>query len=316
MSPLLRSTALAAALAVAAGTGLPAQPANPKNAAARRSGEDKTRFTLDVNRVDIVFTVTDKRGRFITDLTAKDFELTDEKRPQKILGFTAQSNLPLRIALLLDTSNSIRDRFRFIQQAAVDFISSVLRPGGDKIMLATFDNDVEVVSEFTDDAARLSAAVRDLHPGRGTSLYEAIHFVCREKLAKEKPRHDLRRAIILLSDGEDTMSGVARGQAIEEAHKADVVIHSISTNASPPDTHGDKVMKLFAEETGGVVFFPFKSGDLGKSFENLARELRHQYNVYYRPESLDSPARYHAIDLRVVGRKNLVVRSRKGYYVP
>lgn len=283
---------------------------------ALQSDDEKTRIILDVTRVNILFTVTDRKGRFITNLTRDDFEVLEDKRPQKILEFTAESDLPLRIALLLDTSNSIRPRFRFIQEAAIEFLNSVMRPRYDKALVVSFDTTAELVADFTDDPEKLAASIRELRPGGGTSLYDAIYFACRDKLMQEQPRHKFRRAMVILSDGEDNQSRVTRDQALEMAQKADAVIYTISTNISRVETDGDRVLKYLASETGGLSLFPFKIEDLAQSFENIANEMRHQYNIFYRPEPLRTDGRYQTVDVRVKNRRDLVVRARKGYYAP
>jgi VWFA-related protein len=289
------------------------QKAAPKAAA---PAEDQSRITVDVTRVNLLYTVTDKKGRFVSDLTKDDFQIIENKKPQTILEFTAETDLPLRLAILIDTSNSIRDRFRFIQEAATDFITTVMRPGKDKAIVVSFDTSAELVSDLTDDQVAITKAIRDLRPGGGTALYDAIFFACRDKLMKDQPRDKFRRAIVVLSDGEDNQSRWTREQALEMAHKADAVIYTISTNITHLETSGDKVLKRYAEETGGMAFFPFKAEDLGQSFENIANELRHQYNVFYRPEPLRTDGLYHPVDIRVKERKELIVRARHGYYAP
>ncbi len=277
---------------------------------------DPGRIVLDVNRVNMLFTVTDKKGRFITDLTKEDFQVIEGKKPQSISQFTAESDLPLRLGLLVDTSNSIRDRFKFEQQAAVDFINSVVRPRQDKLMIVSFDSAAELVSDLSDDPEKLAKAVRDLRPGGGTALYDAIFYACRDKLALDQPKEKFRRAVVILSDGDDNQSRVTRDQALEMAQKADVVVYAISTNISRIENDGDKVLRYLALETGGQAFFPFKVQDLSQSFENIANELRHQYNIFYRPEPLPTDGLYHPVTLKVKTRKDLVVRARKGYYAP
>ena len=217
---------------------------------------------------------------------------------------------------MIDTSNSIRDRFRFQQEAATDFVDTVIRPGQDKGMLVSFDNSAELVQDLTDSTEALGKAIRGLRPGGGTALFDAIYFACREKLMMDQPRDKFRRAMVILSDGEDNDSRYSRDQALEMAHKADVVIYSISTNITHNPTDGDKILRYFAEETGGLAFFPFKAMDLAQSFENIANELRHQYNLFYRPEPLKTDGLYHTVDIRVKGRKDLIVRARHGYYAP
>ena len=279
------------------------------------SGEDN-RITLDVTRVQLLFTVSDKKGRFVTDLNKNDFELSEGRKPQNIIEFSAETDLPLRLAILIDTSNSIRERFKFQQEAATDFINTVLRPRQDKAIIVSFDTAAELVAELTDDTEKLAAAVRGLRPGGGTALYDAIFFACRDQLMKDQPLYKFRRAMVILSDGEDNQSRWSREQALEMAHRADVVVYTVSTNITRIPTEGDKVLKFFAQETGGLAFFPFQSRDLAQSFENIANELRHQYNVLYRPEPLKADGLYHPVDVRVKNRKDLVVRARHGYYAP
>jgi VWFA-related protein len=278
--------------------------------------ESDTQITLDVNRVNMLFTVSDKKGRFVTDLGKDDFEILEGKKQQSIAEFTAETNLPLRLGILIDTSNSIRDRFRFQQEAAIEFLTSVMRPEQDKAVVVSFDTSAELISDLTNDTQALSKGIRELRPGGGTALYDAIYFSARDKLMQDQPRHKFRRAIVILSDGDDNNSRYTREQALEMAQKADVVIYTISTNITRIPTDGDKVMKYLAAETGGIAFFPFKVQDLAQSFENIANELRHQYNVAYRPEPMKTDGLWHPIDLKVRNRKDLVVRARKGYYAP
>ena len=278
--------------------------------------EPEHRITVDVTRVNVLFTVTDKKGRFITDLTKEDFLVTENKKPQVIQEFTAETDLPLRIGILIDTSNSVRDRFKFEQEAAVEFINSVIRPREDRAMIVSFDTSAELISDLIDDPEKLAKAIRNLRPGGGTALYDAIFFACRDRLQMDQPKHKFRRAVIIVSDGDDNQSRVTRDQALEMAQKADVVIYGISTNISRVEEDGDKVLKYLAEETGGQAFFPFKVQDLSQSFENIANELRRQYNIFYRPEPLRADGLYHAINVKVNGRKDLQVRARKGYFAP
>ena len=318
MKPLLIAILMAGALPAQQPAPPPAQP--PAGDKVRmttiQENDDKTRIVLEVTRVNILLTVTDKRGRFITDLTKDDFEVLENKRPQKIMEFTAETDLPLRLAILVDTSNSVRDRFRFIQEAAIEFINSVIRPRQDRALVVSFDAAPELVSDLDDNTEKLTARIRDLRPGGGTAFYDAIYFACRDKLGVEQPRHKFRRAMIVLSDGDDNMSNKSREQALEMAQKSDVVVYTISTNRSGVETDGDKVLRYFAAETGGQAFFPFKLEDLSQSFENIANELRHQYNIFYRPEPMKTDGSYQTVTVRVTPRKDVVVRARKGYYAP
>jgi Ca-activated chloride channel family protein len=292
----------------------------PKNGKADKNAppdsQDKNRITLDVSRVNMLFTVSDKKGRFITDLTKDDFDVFESKKPQDIIEFSAESDLPLRLAILIDTSNSIRERFRFQQEAAIAFIDGTVRPRQDKALVVSFDTAAELVTDLTDEVPALEKAIQGLRPGGGTSMYDAIFFACRDKLMQDQPLYKFRRAMVILSDGEDNQSRYTRDQALEMAQKADVTIYTISTNITRIETDGDKVLRYFAAETGGQVFFPFKATDLNQSFENIANELRHQYNIFYRPEPLRTDGLYHPVDIRVKGHRDMVVRARKGYYAP
>jgi len=290
----------------------PAQPPKP----VVEQADEGTRITVDVTRVNMLFTVTDKKGRFVTDLDKSDFEVIETKRVQPIMEFSAESDLPLRLAVLIDTSNSIRDRFKFEQEAASEFLKSVVKSTQDKAMVVSFDTSPDLVSDLTDDTDKLDRGIRDLRPGGGTALFDAIYFACKDKLQQDQPKHKFRRAMVILSDGEDNQSHYTRDQALEMAQKADAVIYAISTNITRVDTDGDKLLKYFTAETGGRAFFPFKVEDLEQSFENIANELRHQYNISYRPEPLLTDGLFHLIDVRVKNRKDLIVHARRGYYAP
>jgi VWFA-related protein len=277
---------------------------------------DQTRISVDVTRVNLQFTVSDKKGRFVNNLSKGDFEIVEAKKQQEIVEFTSESDLPLRLAILIDTSNSIRERFKFQQEAAIDFINTAIRPRQDKATVVSFDMSAELVADLTDDSDKLATAIRGLRPGGGTAMYDAIYFACRDKLMQDQPMHKYRRAMVILSDGDDNQSRWTREQALEMAHKADVVIYSISTNQLGIESDGDKILKYFAQETGGLAFFPFKAQDMAQDFENIANELRHQYNVLFRPEPFKADGLYHAVKVMVKNRKDLVVRARHGYYAP
>jgi len=267
----------------------------------------------EVTRVNMLFTVTDKRGRFVTDLKRDDFTVFENKKPQAIMEFASETDLPLRLAILVDTSNSIRDRFHFQQEAATNFINGVMRPQ-DRAIVVSFDTAAELAADLTSDTNVLENAVRNLRPGGGTALYDAIYFACKEKLMLDQPMYKFRRAMVILSDGDDNESHYSRDQALEMAQRADTVIYTISTNITHIETEGDKVMKYFADQTGGASFFPFQASDLNQSFENIANELRHQYNLFYRPEPLKNDGLFHPVQIKVRDRKELVVHARKGYY--
>jgi len=270
-----------------------------------------------VNEVNVVFTVTDKHNRYVKDLKAADFKVLDNRLPPaNIRNFASETNLPLRVGLLVDASNSIRDRFRFEQQAAIEFLNQIIRPQRDQAFVLGFDTTPEITQDFTGNSEKLSNGVRMLRPGGGTAMYDAIYGACRDKLEKaQSAQGALRRAIILLSDGEDNQSRVTRDDAIEEAQRAEVIVYTISTNVSGTKTRGDKILEAVADATGGRAFFPFKIEEVADAFSQIQEELRSQYAIAYLPADFTQDGKYRSIDIEAVNRK-YKVRSRKGYFAP
>ena len=279
--------------------------------------EPLTTITKRVDEVNVIFTVTDKRGHFVKDLKQGDFQVVDDNKPaQSIRSFRNETNLPLRVGLLIDASNSVRDRFKFEQEAAIEFLNQIIRPNYDRAFVIGFDTTPEVTQDFTDNTEALSKGIRMLRPGGGTAMYDAIYYACRDKLmAYDKGPEATRRAIILLSDGEDNQSRVSREEAIEMAQKAEVIIYAISTNTSGLKLRGDKVLEYFAEQTGGRAFFPFKIQDVSDAFSQIQDELRSQYAVSYKPADFQFNGKYHKIEI-LADNKKYKVRARKGYYAP
>jgi len=270
-----------------------------------------------VNEVNVVFTVTDKHGRYVKDLKRGDFEVIDDSKPaQEIRSFHNETDLPLQVGLLIDASNSVRDRFKFEQESAIEFLNQTVRPRYDKAFVVGFDVTPEVTQDFTDNTEALSRSVRGLRPGGGTAMYDALYFACRDKLLKQQQNETTRRAVILLSDGDDNQSHVTREEAIEMAQRAEVIVYTISTNVTGTRQRGDKILERIAEATGGRAFFPFQIGDVANAFAEIQDELRSQYALSYRPADFRPDGRYHAIEIVAQNHKNLRVRSRRGYYAP
>jgi len=270
-----------------------------------------------VDEVNVVFTVTDKRGHFVKDLTQNDFRVFDDAKPaESVRSFSRETNLPLRVGLLIDASNSVRDRFKFEQEAAIEFLNQIVRSKYDRAFVIGFDTTPEVTQDFTDDTEALSHGVRMLRPGGGTAMYDAIYYACRDKLMQaDKSQVATRRAIILLSDGEDNQSRVSRDEAVEMAQRAEVIIYTISTNTSGLKLRGDKILEHFADETGGKAFFPFKIQDVADAFSQIQDELRSQYAVSYKPADFAPNGKYRKIEI-MADNKKYKVRARKGYYAP
>lgn len=271
-----------------------------------------------VDEVSVIFTVTDKHGKFIKDLKQADFRILDNNLPpQKVIDLKPETNLPLRVGLLVDASNSVRDRFSFEQEAAIEFLNQIIRPKSDRGFVIGFDTTAEVTQDFTDNTDKLSKGVHALRAGGGTALYDAVFYACRDKLMKaDQAGASVRRAIILLSDGEDNQSRVTREEAIEMAQRAEVIVYAISTNVSGVKLHGDKVLERLAEATGGRAFFPFKVQDVANAFSEIQDELRSQYQLAYRPADFKPDGRYRSIEIVAANHKNLKVRARKGYFAP
>jgi VWFA-related protein len=266
--------------------------------------------------VDLIFTATDKHGRFIKDLKKDDLRLLDEgKPPGRVEAFESETGLPLRVGLLIDSSNSIRDRFRFEQDAAVEFLHQVVRHSADQAFVIGFDSLSDLTQDYTDNTDALARGVRVLRPGGGTALHDAV-YLASEKLANTAVHGPSRRAIILLSDGDDNQSRHTREEAIQAALKADVIIYVISTNISGSDKKGDKVLMRYADQTGGRVFFPLRMEEVANAFAEIQDELRSQYVIAYKPQNFDQDGRYRAISLDAPGRQNVKIRARRGYYAP
>ena len=269
------------------------------------------------NEVNVVFTVTDKHGKRITNLKQGDFTVADDnKPPAQINSFRAEANLPLQVGLLIDASSSVRDRFKFEQESAVEFLNQTIRPHYDRAFVVGFDATPEVTQDFTDNTDLLGRGVHELRPGGGTALYDALYFACRDKLIKAPSARNVRRAIILLSDGEDNQSHVTMGEAIEMAQRAETIIYTISTNVSGVKSKYDKILERIADATGGRAFFPFQIRDVVNAFSDIQEELRSQYAVSYKPADFKADGHYRTIEIAAKDVKNFRVRSRRGYYAP
>jgi Ca-activated chloride channel homolog len=269
-----------------------------------------------VNEVNVLFIATDKHGRFVRDLNQSDFTILDDhKPPQAILNFRRETDLPLHLGMLIDVSGSVDSRFDFEQAAATSFLEHTIRAGFDKAFLVGFNSQSQMAQDFTDNVQLLAASVHKLHDGGGTALYDAIYRACKEKFLKDRPERSVRKAIVIVSDGEDNQSEVSRALAIEMAQRAEVIIYAISTDDSGLVMRGDKVLEQLAEATGGRAFFPFKMKDITRSFSAIEDELRSQYVVSYKPADFDADGRYRSIEISAL-KKDLQVRARKGYFAP
>jgi Ca-activated chloride channel homolog len=322
---LLASIALFGALAIAqsspSGTAA-TQPqssnvASSSSASSDQSSNTSATFRATTNEVNVVFIVTDKHGKRVTDLKQKDFTVADDsKPPQEVRSFAAETNLPLQVGLLIDASNSVRDRFKFEQESAIEFLNQTIHPGTDTAFVVGFDATPEVTQDFTNNTELLAHGVHELRPGGGTAMFDALYFACRDKLLKAPKNTIVRRAIILLSDGDDNLSHVTREEAIEMAQRAEAIVYTISTNVSGTKGAGDKTLERIADATGGRAFFPFQIRDVVNAFGEIQDELRSQYAISYKPADFRADGHYRTIEIVANDRKNFRVRSRRGYYAP
>jgi Ca-activated chloride channel homolog len=269
-----------------------------------------------VDEVNVLFIATDRHGKFVRNLNQSDFSIFDDHKPvESILNFRRETDLPIELGLLMDVSGSVQGRFGFEKDAATGFLQHIIRPGYDRAFVVGFNKESRVTQDFTDQMPLLAAGVQRLNNGGGTALYDAIYKACKDKLLHDQFDHPVRKAIVILSDGEDNQSETTRAQAIEMAQRAEVLIYAISTDDSGLILRGDKVLDDLASATGGRAFFPYKMKDITRSFAAIEDELRSQYDVAYKPSGFDADGRYHSIEITAL-KKDLQVRARRGYYAP
>ena len=282
-----------------------------------KGADDIPTIRTNVQEVNVIFTATDKKGHYKRDLKSDQLAVLDDGKPPAALrSFRSETDLPLRVGLVLDVSGSITDRFTFEQDSAVKFFGRVLRPHTDQAFVLAFDSTPTVTQDFTDNIDQLSAGVKKLTPGGGSAVYDAVQVAASKKLTNISSDRPVRRIIILISDGEDNQSRSTIPQVIEAARRAEATIYAISTNDSPTVSRGDKLLKRLAEETGGRAFFPNKVEDVVKAFDTIQDELRSQYAVSYKPADFESDGRYRSIVIQARNDKDVIIRARKGYFAP
>ena len=268
---------------------------------------------IEVETVNVLVSANDAdTGKFIMDLTKDDFRVVEDGVLQQIKFFNRQTNLPLNLAMCVDTSASVKLKLDFEKEVASDFLYSVMRPT-DRALLVEFDTGVTLLQDFTSNPNDLAAQIRLLRAGGGTSLYDAIYLVSAQKLQRQKGR----KAILILSDGADLTSTRTFKEAMRMAQKAEVIIYAISTTrfGADIDHEGDNALRQLTENTGGRAFFPYSSQHLVSAFETIDRELRSQYNLAYVPINKARDGKFRSIEVRV-RRRNVKLRHRKGYFAP
>ncbi len=295
----------------------PAQTQSPATPGVAAGNDSQYTIRTGVNEVDLVFTVADRHGHFIKDLKQSDFALLDDqKAPAQVYRFTQETNLPLRLGVLIDTSTSIRQRFAFEQQAATEFLLQILRPRSDKAFVEGFDITPDFKQDWTNNLDELTTGINALRPGGGTAIFDAVYTACHSKLLDSTRGHEpARRAIIVISDGEDNQSHAYLDDAIKECQRAETIVYAISTNVSPSRDRGDDVLQKMADATGGRAFFPTRIEDMPVSFGQIQDELRSQYALVYKPADFQANGAFRTIYLFCLDRR-YQVRARKGYFAP
>ena len=290
-------------------------PSAAQQAPSSPNDQPITTIKVQANEVNLIFTVTDKKGRFVPNLPQDSFGLLDDGRPPvRVINYTLARNLPLRVGILLDTSSSIRQRFQFEQDSAIEFFLQVLHLN-DRAFVEGFDIQTDVAQGFTNNVDLLNQGIRKLRPGGGTALFDALYKTCHEQMLTLRDVVAVRRALVLVSDGDDNYSRALQSDAIKECQRAETTVYSISTNISPSKDKGDDILKAISEATGGQAFFPVKLEDVAVGFHNIEQELRSQYSLIYTPADFRNDGSFRTIYLQARDPR-YHVRAKKGYFAP
>ena len=297
-------------------TAPPAQPATPEMQQREPEPSPQTQtLQLFSREVDLFFAVTDKHGAFVNGLQQQNFGLLDDGRPpERIIRFVQQTNLPLRVGIMIDTSSSIRQRFGYEQQAAIDFLLQVMHPV-DRAFVEGFDVQTDIEQDFTNRVDLLNSGISRLRPGGGTALYDSLYKTCRDQMLTLQQTADVRKMMVLVSDGDDDYSRATEDDAIKMCQRAETIIYTISTNTGPSRDKGDDVLLRISDATGGRAFFPKRLEDVSESFINIEAELRSQYSLVYVPAGFKQDGSFRTIYLQSLDPR-YVVRAKKGYFAP
>jgi len=292
--------------------------ANRSGALTGQIQTDNQTFRARVDLVNVLCSVFDKnKNSFVTNLTQDDFSLYENNQKQEIKNFNRETNLPLTIALLVDTSGSVAPKLKFEKETATNFVQSIMRDK-DRALLLQFDSGLNLLQDFTDDPNKIVKQIDKLQAAGDTALYDAIYRTCDEKVIREADR----KAMIILSDGDDSASEATLQQATEMALRAETIVFAISVTQggffgvnTGERKEGDSVLKEIANETGGRIFFPFQVEDLDEAFRQINQELRSQYNIGYLSSNSARDGSYRKLEIRIPER-GLRLKYRKGYYAP
>jgi len=304
-----------------------AMPARPQGQG-QEQGQTPPTIKAEVTLVNLFATVRDKNKRVITDLKKDNFKIFEDGHEEQIAFFSSDLTLPITLGLLLDTSVSETGNLATIQDAGGRFLRRVLRKG-DEAMIMSFDVDVDLLSDFTDDKAILQRAINKARIGSadtgsignnpgpigsrqitGTALYDAIYLACSEKLNGEAGR----KAIVIVTDADDTGSKVKLEEAIEAAQRTDTVVHILLV-IDPRYGGNPSVAHKIADETGGRVIYVRSEKNIEEAFDQISEELRSQYTLGYYPTNNTRDGKFRKIRVDV-DNHDMKVLARKGYYAP
>jgi len=277
--------------------------------------QEESRFRIAVDAVNVLVTVLDENGRFVTNLEKEDFIVYEDGKVQEIEQFSQETDQPLRIGLLIDTSASVKMRLDFEKMAATNFMRAIMRYR-DEAMLVEFDKGVSMLHDFTNRPTEIINEIENLRAGGGTALLDAIFQVSQEKMSEKR----LRQTIVIISDGDDLHSSRNLEEAVNMAQLAETSIYAIGTNemGASRSKNGIKILRRLTEETGGRAFFPVSDLEMEEAFDQIEKELRSQYSLTYTPRNKTRDGKFRDLEVRVAKGKNrpqnLTIRHKKGYY--
>ena len=268
---------------------------------------------VEVLEVNVLVTVLDKQGRFVTDLTQDRFSIEEDKVPQQITKFAKETSLPLTVAMMIDTSGSVRLKLDFEKRATSWFINQIIQPD-DQAMLVEFDTGATLLHDFTNRPSALVEELKGLRAGGGTALFDALYRVANEKMIGVSPR----RVIVIVSDGDDLHSKRTMEEAIEEVQRSEATIYAIGTGkfGASSEPAGEKILKTLTEQTGGTLFMPYSEEQFEDAFAKINEELRSQYSVTYVPTNKKLDQTFRQIKVKIKDDKGLTIRYKKGYFAP
>jgi VWFA-related protein len=307
----------------------PGQEKPDKNKKTAEAGQDEQVLKIGTQLVTVPFNVTDKKNRYINDLTKDDIEVLEDSKGQQVFSFERQTDLPITIAMLIDISGSQEYTLGDEVATGKTFFRRVLRPKKDLAAVVTFEHESVLVQDLTSDIDKLLRALDEVrvpaqsvtmrrggtppinNSGVGsTAMFDSIYSVSSELLRREAGR----RVIILVTDGEDTSSAIKMREAIERTWRSEIIVYSIGIGGPMGVDSG--TLKKIASETGGRAFFPKNSTDLDTAYAQIDEDLRSQYILAYTPANAVKDGSFRTIQVKIKNHSDLTVRHRRGYFAP